>query len=200
VDFRCVALKIEDMKIRTLLIAISIFVFALNISAQEMGTITDSRDGKIYKTVKIGTQIMMAENLAFKPTTGKYWAYDNDEKNVKNYGYLYDWETAKKVCPAGWHLPSKKEYDILIKSAESNSEGKFDYLIKYGDSGFSSADCGYREVDGTFLGFDIDAFYWSCTPYLNDKAWYLSMTRDDDTAKMSFANKASGFSVRCFKD
>jgi len=178
----------------------SLFIIAMGTMAQVTGSFTDPRDHKVYQTVKIGVQVMMSENLAFRPAEGKYWAYDNDDKNVKTYGYLYDWETAKKVCPAGWHLPTKKEYDILIKSAESNSEGKFDYLIKYGDSGFSSADCGYREADGTFLGFDSNAFYWSSTPYMNDKAWYLSMTREDETAKMSFAKKASGFSVRCFKN
>jgi len=188
------------MKIRSLLMTISLLIVVSRLSAQETGSFTDARDGKTYQTIKIGNQIMMAENLAFKPATGKYWAYDNDEKNVKTYGYLYDWETAKKICPAGWHLPTKIEYDILIKRAESNSEGKFDYLIKYGDSGFSSADCGYRQADGTFAGFDSNAYYWCSTPYLTDKAWYLSMTREDETAAMRFANKASGFSVRCFKN
>ena len=188
------------MKLRALAITISLMMIVINLAAQVTGSFTDSRDGKVYQTVKIGTMVMMSENLAFKPATGKYWAYDDDEKNVKAYGYLYDWETAKKVCPAGWHLPGKKEYDVLIKSAESNSEGKFDYLIKYGDSGFSSADCGYRDANGTFIGFDSNASYWSSTPYMVDKAWFLSMNRDNDSVSMSFANRASGFSVRCFKN
>ena len=51
----------------------------------------------------------MAENLAYKPEQGNFWAYGNDSNNVAKYGYLYDWETAKKVAPKGWHLPTESD-------------------------------------------------------------------------------------------
>jgi uncharacterized protein (TIGR02145 family) len=38
-------------------------------------------------------------NLAYKPKEGNFWAFNNDSGNVTKYGYLYDWETAKKVAP-----------------------------------------------------------------------------------------------------
>ena len=72
-----------------------------NPPANETGTFTDSRDGKVYNWVKIGNQVWMAENLAYKPRTVNYWAYNNNESNVAIYGYLYSWEIAQTITPTG---------------------------------------------------------------------------------------------------
>ena len=77
--------------------------------AQETGSLTDDRDGKVYKTVKIGDQWWMGENLAYN-TDGGCFTYEDIKDYVDIYGYLYTWETAKNVCPAGWHLPSNSEF------------------------------------------------------------------------------------------
>ena len=91
---------------------IVILNIAISSTGQVNGTFKDPRDGKIYKTLLIGTQTWMAENLAWKTESGCF-AYDNNESNVKTYGYLYNWETATKACPSGWHLPSKKNGQFL---------------------------------------------------------------------------------------
>ena len=82
------------------------------ITIKETGTFVDSRDGKTYKTTKIGTQWWMAENLAYNVGDG-CWAYNNDESNVATYGRLYIWEAAQAACPSGWHLPSENEWKQL---------------------------------------------------------------------------------------
>jgi hypothetical protein len=79
--------------------------------------------GKTYKTVVIGTQNWMAENLNYN-VSGSH-CYDNLESNCNKYGRLYDWATAKTVCPAGWHLPSGTEWATLINYVGgSNIAGK----------------------------------------------------------------------------
>ena len=115
-------------------------------------TFTDTRDGKVYKTVKIGTQTWMAENLAYLPSvTGPdYYSLTNPNyyvneyygsdvisakttSNYTNYGVLYNWPAALTACPPGWHLPSNFEWLSLSNFLGGNtvSGGKLkeeDYL------------------------------------------------------------------------
>jgi len=114
----------------------------------------DKRDGKKYKVVKIGNQVWMGENLNYEAkgffffTKGNTKCYDDQESNCSKYGRLYDWKTAKKACPKGWHLPSNAEWKILTKTVSNND----DALLLKATDGWES------EGNGT------DAFNFSALP------------------------------------
>jgi uncharacterized protein (TIGR02145 family) len=176
-----------------------ILVFTLAIScSKQTSSFTDSRDGKTYKTVKIGNQIWMAENLAFKADSG-YWAYNNDTSNVPKYGYLYNWETAKTVCPAGWHLPNKEEFETLLNNFGGSGETAYKDLLPGGSSGFSAQFGGCFNFE-SFGGIGEFTFFWSSSPDFEETAWNLLLYTTNSIAGKSFGYRTWGFSVRCLKD
>ncbi len=95
-------------------------------NVQQGNLLIDKRDGKKYKTVVINTQTWMAENLNYDAKGSK--CYDNKPANCTKYGRLYDWQTAIKACPVGWHLPTHKEWNELYNYADMYASGTGTYL------------------------------------------------------------------------
>ena len=202
-----------------ILMAIVATMFTFISFSQTNETFIDSRDGKTYKTVKIGNQIWMAENLAYKPSPGIYWAYGNDSNNVTMYGYLYDWKTACDVCPSGWHLPSDDEWKSLelqlgmsqrkVKQTfwrGTNQGSKLKSTSGWSNNGngtnstgFMALQSGYRNSEENFVGLNSHAYWWSDTAS-RSYAKSRNLHCDMDKIRRSTPKKNSGFSVRCLKD
>ena len=170
---------------------------------------TDNRDGKVYKIVEIGDQVWLAENLAYKPNSGNYWAYKNDQSNVAKYGYLYDWETAKNVCPDGYHLPTDAEWTELTDElgGESVAGKKLKSETNWksngngtNESGFNAFAGGYRDTSGSFINVGNWGYWWSVTPYGKSNAMARGLLYDYDKVNDYEGTRAYGFSVRCLRD
>ena len=78
----------------------------------ERGTFIDKIENQEYGWARIGDQIWMTENLNYDDPFGIRNMY-RPEGYYMDYGRLYDWHTANKVCPAGWHLPSDMEWQRM---------------------------------------------------------------------------------------
>lgn len=130
------------------------------------GSVTDV-EGNLYKTVQIGSQIWMAENL--KTTkykdgclipnitensawsnikTGAYCWYNNDPVNKNIYGALYNGYTVntQKLCPDEWHIPTDGDWNKLENSLDSNAAGAM--LKEAGTFHWASPNSGANNLSG----------------------------------------------------
>jgi len=196
----------------------------------EFSSFTDPRDGIEYKTVKIGQQTWMAENLRHIPHVcpvdkddgiwvSGYNGYDIDEaistENYKNYGCLYSYEAALMSCPDGWHMPTSDEWDTLIdylggldlaEDSLKSRTGWNEPVIKITNkSGFSALPGGFRNLyrNRRFIGVGSSGYWWSRA---EDNS-YSTTIRTLGSERGLFSelgggreDKRCGLSVRCIID
>lgn len=170
-------------------------------------TMTDSRDGQIYKTVKIGDQIWMAENLNFEVDSS--YCYNDSAKYCTKYGRLYSWVAANRACPDGWHLPTIDEFETLfatvgkqsiagkkLKSASGwNNDGN-----GTDDFGFTALPAGIRYGKDKYYNYEgHHANFWSSIKNGSDSADYVNMFYGYDSVHVFVHDKNDGMSVRCLK-
>jgi uncharacterized protein (TIGR02145 family) len=173
------------------------------------GTFTDTRDGRTYKTVIIGTQTWMAQNINYQTESGSR-CYDNNADNCEQYGSLYDWKTTKTVCPKGWKLPSREDWNRLVAMAGGNGAAGKKLKARSGWNnngngtdkfGFSAMPGGYRDYSsGTFDDAGYYGYWWTATEYDASHAYNWDMYYYNDSAYDSNYYKSSGYSVRCVAD
>lgn len=191
---------------------------------EDASTVTYS--GKVYHTVKIGNQTWLKENLdvgtmiqeTANPSNNgviEKYCYGNDTANCNKYGGLYQWsETmaydttngAKGICPDGWHIPTKAEFDTLLLEVHYNSNSLKAVGQGTGSgvgtdsSGFSALLAGYRDYYGYFNFLSYTISFWSSTVENATGASNVYLWYDDSEVNMSGSGKGAGFSVRCIKN
>jgi uncharacterized protein (TIGR02145 family) len=198
------------------------FCFEGNVSNK--GEFTDARDGKKYKTTKIGEQVWMAENLNYNASGSK--CYDNKVSNCEKYGRLYNWATAMSVCPSGWHIPSNEDWDKLMRYVDGSTDTSSPYdsytagrYLKAtsgwsscgpsdsGNSylcedthGFSALPGGYGDSDGSFYVVGYRGYWWSASEYYSNYVYDRYMHYASEDAYYNYDNKSYLYSVRCVED
>lgn len=192
-----------------------LLIFSLTISnafsqnENDTNSFEDTRDFKTYKIVKIGDQIWMAENLNYKPLAGS-WCYDGNSNNCEIYGRLYNWTTALKVCPTGWHLPSDNEWTTLTNNLgglkvaggklKLNSNWEKPNKGATNSSGFSAIPGGYRETNKEYEQIGLKGEWWVSTEFDETSTWGRELSTYSNAVSRYYDDKSLAFSVRCLKD
>jgi uncharacterized protein (TIGR02145 family) len=180
----------------------------LTVGCATAQTFTDKRDGKTYRTVKIGKQTWMAENLNYK--TDSSWCYDNKDSNCKKYGRLYHWDAAMKACPAGWHLPDTAEWGKLENFVGKDSAGtklksKSDWNYYHDavpgtdDFGFSAMPGGSERGVGFVMPGEMGN-WWTATEYDTSRVFCAPIMADREYMDIGGCDKDHRNSVRCLRD
>lgn len=179
----------------------------------ELDSLVDDRDNQSYKTVKIGEQWWMAENLNYE-TDGSF-CYNKVDSNCVKYGRLYKWMVAKDtLCPSGWHLPDTTEWNTLFSTVGGTATaGKMlkstsGWSAYDGKSGngvdayfFTAISAGFMNFNGFSYMAGRDAKFWTSeeeTEYGNAYDVYLSGPFNE--VSFGFDPKNDAYSVRCLKD
>lgn len=172
----------------------------------ENNTLTDLRDNKVYKTVTIGEQIWMAENMNYKYKAGsESFCYNNSEKYCSLYGRLYTSDSKNVICPEKWHLPDSTEWEILFKFTGNQTSvlkadsgwspwGK-ENTNGTNDFGFSVYPAGYKTILDGYTGLGSDAHFWvrgDWIPYIPD----VNRTPPDFVLSHDYR----AIPIRCIKD
>lgn len=183
-------------------------------------------DGNIYPTVQIGEQCWMAKNLQVGVTVTstvssrphsdmsdngiiERYVFDNDESNLDLYGGYYDWdemmgysteEGVQGICPEGWHIPTKDEWNQLKSFLKTDVGTK---LKEGGETEFEGLLAGDRHNQGTFVSFGSSGFFWTSSTYTYNGAnegWIRELCACNNTLDEIHIHKKTGASVRCIKD
>jgi uncharacterized protein (TIGR02145 family) len=179
----------------------------------------DIRDGKAYPTLQIGSQCWMAANLNYGTMIlssshqrdnciSEKYCYKDLTANCQLGTAAYQWDELMRyddtpglqgLCPPGWHVPTKAEWNTLFANWWNNAFAGAP--LKYsGYSGFDALLSGVRHQNVQWDYRDFATFFWSSTPYSTYKAWSHGMNDYDPSVASYPALRSNAFSVRCLKD
>lgn len=194
------------------------------------GTMVKDYDGNIYNTVKIGTQVWMAENLRTTHTSdgtpiALYYSANGNSANDESYGLLYNWSTVMNgaassnaspsgvagICPAGWHIPSDSEWKTMeaylgMDATELNltfawrGTDQGTQLKPGGTTGFNATFAGIRYDFNNYVQFNNQSTYWTSTQYTATTSLLRQISTSESGIFRNQIIKGYFLGVRCIKD
>ena len=193
------------------------------------GSLLDSRDGQTYRTVVVGKQTWMAENLNFASDSSH--AYKDSAAYAAVYGRLYSWATAmtlpqacdsiacpafaptpiRGVCPTGWHLPSDTSWDSLALAAGGRAtagpvlKSRTGWYSYESGPGYGNDSLGFRGLasgyfSDRFLEAEFVAAWWTSDEGSKSVATGQTLNSMETSMGHSIERKTGKSAVRCLKD
>ena len=187
------------------------------------GEMLDKRDNQVYRTLVISNHVWTAQNMNYEIESEENdeinsWCYDNEPENCKKFGRLYTWEAAKKVCPEGWHLPTKDEWlelftehsceiekddtnSIIYRCAGTSLKAidSWDYgTDNTNEYGFSVVAAGLM-TSGKFKNKGVSSYLWTATAPYEIIATLVTFEYNEDFTRFVLINRNVGLPVRCVK-
>ncbi|MGB4292750.1 MAG: fibrobacter succinogenes major paralogous domain-containing protein [Bacteroidales bacterium] len=225
----------SSVMLRILPVIVSVVLFTAGCEFERDSGLPVDGDGNVYDTVVIGTQVWLKENLKttrFRDgtpiplvtdnnkwasmTSAAYCWYNNNPVYKDNYGALYNWYAVRtNICPVGWHVPSKEEWETLINYLGGMDiaycklrDSKFWQFYQsnpprcnniFNESGFTARPGGARSSnDGTSNGIGTYGYWWTSSG-TGENAWIIEIYYGSYlTIKPTF--KKCGLSIRCIKN
>lgn len=159
-------------------------------------------------------KIWMTENLNIDLEDGQSWTYNNDPANGDVYGRLYTWQGALDAVPAGWHLPTREEWQGLVDAVEAlpgngaqtagrelKSTSGWIALNGQDTHGFAALPGGYGVSNDYFSGDSYIGYWWTATEFEGDFAYYRFMSyQNNSVSELQFDKSYARLSVRLIKD
>ncbi|MBQ1824750.1 MAG: hypothetical protein II121_06385 [Fibrobacter sp.] len=189
------------------------------------GTLNDSRDGKSYRTVRVGDQVWMAENLNFdRVREGATLCVNEDEEMCDLYGRLYTRDAAfdapdcaygsycslstpiRGICPSGWHIPTTAEVQTMLSYTGNvartiMSESGWAASITPGtnDYGLSFVGLSNYTDSEVFSHFGTHEYMWHYDQGTT-QSYIVVQAGRNEVDFLTFNNKELMCPVRCIKD
>ncbi len=185
--------------------------------------ITETNEWESLSTVDKAYSWLHNDSVSFVETYGALYTWPAATNSIP--GEPAKLSKIQGVCPEGWHVPSDEEFKqlemylgmsrdeadkrqlrgtnegcMMAGNADLWVDGRLKQNPDFGKSGFNAVPGGLRYVTGKFGDYKHDAYYWTSTAPIDEKAFGRIIPSKDIESYRDAHRKDAGFSVRCLKD